>query len=155
MNDTIAAADDLTRLAGALRRIVQGLDSHSKLLESRVGLTASQLLCLQVLARQGSVPATRLAAAISLTPGTVSLVLDRLEAKGLIRRQRSDRDRRQFDLVITDAGRERLQAAPGVLPAVFVQRFAGLSASRQKRLTQSLDDLMMLMQPSKEPTRSA
>ena len=51
MNKPPATDDDLTRLAGALRRIVQGLDSHSKLLETRVGLTASQLLCLQVLAQ--------------------------------------------------------------------------------------------------------
>jgi DNA-binding MarR family transcriptional regulator len=155
MNKPPATDDDLTRLAGALRRIVQGLDSHSKLLETRVGLTASQLLCLQVLAQQGCQSASRLAAAVSLTPGTISLVLDRLEAKGLVQRLRSDRDRRQFDLVLTDAGRERLQIAPGVLPAVFVQRFATLSPSRQKRLAQSLDDLMALMQPSKEPTRTA
>lgn len=155
MNSVVTPNDELTRLASALRRIAQGLDSHSKLLEVRAGLTASQLLCLQVLAVQGSLPASRLAAAVSLTPGTISLVLDRLEAKGLVQRVRSPRDRRQFDLVLTDAGRRRMQEAPGVLPAIFVERFATLPPSRQQRLVQTLDDLTALMQPLKEPTRSA
>lgn len=146
------AATELTTVAADLRRLVQMLDSQSKLLEQCAGLTASQFLCLQVLAAQGPVSARQLSEAVSLTAGTVSLVLDRLEAKGDIERRRSEQDRRQSEVAITSSGRRRLAAAPGVLPQGFVDRFQALPASRRQALLGHLKDLVALMQPPPKET---
>jgi DNA-binding MarR family transcriptional regulator len=150
-----APPTELLTVTRALRRLTQALDTQSKQLESHAGMTASQWLCLQALA-QCSAPmsASEVAHWVSLTPGTISPVLDRLEAKGWVRRTRSALDRRRIDLEITDAGRLQWQESPGVLPEAGVSRFAALPRERRKALSQSLDDLTALLAPSKETTRS-
>jgi len=146
---------ELLTVTRALRRLTQALDTQSKLLEARAGMTASQWLCLQALA-QSSTPlsARELADWVSLTPGTISPVLDRLEAKAWVQRTRSAQDRRRVDLEITEQGRRQWQEAPGVLPNQGVTQFAALSRERRKLLAQSLEDLTALLAPLKEPTRN-
>jgi DNA-binding MarR family transcriptional regulator len=149
------APDHLTPLAAALRRLAQVMDSQSKLLESAAGLTASQWLCLQALAQAGAPLAARdLAEAVSLTPGTVSAVLDRLEAKGWVRRTRATDDRRRIDLEITPEGRTQWRRAPGVLPAEGVERFLSLSAGQQRSILKALDQLVETLSCHKESTRT-
>jgi DNA-binding MarR family transcriptional regulator len=145
---------ELLTVTRALRRLTQALDTQSKQLETRSGMTASQWLCLQALA-QSSTPlsARELADWVSLTPGTISPVLDRLEAKGWVRRTRSSEDRRRVDLDITEQGRSQWQGAPGVLPAQGVTQFAALGRDRRQALAQALDDLTALLAPIKETTR--
>lgn len=148
------ASDPLRSLATALRRLSQVMDSQSKLLESEAGLTASQWLCLQTLAQAGGPLAARdLAEAVSLTPGTVSAVLDRLEIKGWVRRTRATDDRRRIDLEITPEGLTRWRQAPGVLPADGVRRFLALPAGQQQDLLTSLDQLVGVLSTCKESTR--
>jgi DNA-binding MarR family transcriptional regulator len=148
------APDHLTPLAAALRRLAQVMDSQSKLLESEAGLTASQWLCLQALALAGAPLAARdLAESVSLTPGTVSAVLDRLEAKGWVRRTRATDDRRRIDLEITSEGRAQWRRAPVVLPADGAQRFLALPAARQREILKSLDQLVGVLSTCKESTR--
>ncbi|WP_052378675.1 MarR family winged helix-turn-helix transcriptional regulator [Polycyclovorans algicola] len=146
---------ELLTVTRALRRLTQALDSQSKQLETLSGMTASQWLCLQALAQSARpLSARELADWVSLTPGTISPVLDRLEIKGWVQRTRSVEDRRRIDLEITDTGRSQWQSAPGVLPTQGVAQFAALGRERRKALAQSLEDLTALLAPIKETTRT-
>jgi DNA-binding MarR family transcriptional regulator len=55
-------------------------------------------------------------------------LLDRLEAKGLCKRIRSETDRRVVNIALTDTGREVAQGIPGVLCTVLNQHLTGLNA---------------------------
>src|ERR1700691_628401 len=62
---------------------------------NRVGLSNSDMECLDFLILEGRVTAGRLAEVTGLTTGAITGVVDRLERAGLVRRERDDNDRRK------------------------------------------------------------
>src|SRR5216684_4394840 len=62
---------------------------------SRVGISSSDLECLDFLNLEGRVTAGRLAEVTGLTTGAITGVVDRLEKAGLVRRERDESDRRK------------------------------------------------------------
>ena len=60
---------------------------------NRVGLSSSDMECLDFLILEGRVTAGRLAEVTGLTTGAITGVVDRLEEAGLVRRERDDHDR--------------------------------------------------------------
>jgi DNA-binding MarR family transcriptional regulator len=61
----------------------------------RVGISSSDLECLDFLNLEGRVTAGRLAEVTGLTTGAITGVVDRLEKAGLVRRERDGHDRRK------------------------------------------------------------
>lgn len=59
------------------------------------------------------------ARALEITSGAATRMLDRLEAKGLLVRERSAEDRRVVNLALTERGREVAHRIPGVLADVL------------------------------------
>lgn len=68
-----------------------------------------------------------LARACQLDAGAMTRTLDRLEAKGLCRRVRSEADRRVVNIALTDAGKEAAGEIPAVLSRVQNAHLAGFS----------------------------
>lgn len=62
---------------------------------SRVGISSSDLECLDFLNLEGRVTAGRLAELTGLTTGAITGVVDRLEKAGFVRRERDEGDRRK------------------------------------------------------------
>jgi DNA-binding MarR family transcriptional regulator len=62
---------------------------------NRVGLSNSDMECLDFVILEGRVTAGRLAEVTGLTTGAITGVVDRLEKAGLVRRERDDNDRRK------------------------------------------------------------
>jgi DNA-binding MarR family transcriptional regulator len=122
----------------ALRRLQQAGEVHAKRLSRFGGLTPMQLLILQVLAGETRLTASALSGRVSLTAATLSGMLDRLEERGLLQRQRDDRDRRKQWLLLSEPGRALLQQAPSLLPPEFVERFAELPEWERHSLTAAL-----------------
>ncbi len=67
----------------------------------RLGISITDLHCLNVVERGGGVTAGRLAADSGLTTGAVTSVLDRLEKAGYARRVRDTDDRRKVNVEVT------------------------------------------------------
>jgi DNA-binding MarR family transcriptional regulator len=63
-----------------------------------------------------------------LDAGAMTRMLDRLEAKGLCTRSRSETDRRVVNIALTPAGSQAATEIPGVLCAVLNGHLSGLSA---------------------------
>jgi DNA-binding MarR family transcriptional regulator len=91
-------------IMAALRRL-RGRDTH------RPGeLSFAQFHLLFHLAGECELSTTKLATAADLAPGTTTQLLDGLEAKGLVERTRSEKDRRVVTCTLTDSGRELIAA---------------------------------------------
>ncbi len=134
------------QLIGALRRISQSLDSHSKFIEHSAGLTLPQLLLLEALRREPDpLTAGRLAQQVSLTQGTVTSILDRLEDRGLIHRGRAADDRRRVLVTLTPLGHAKLDSAPPLMHADFLRRFDALAETERDLLLQTLEQIAALM----------
>ncbi|MEZ5506760.1 MAG: MarR family transcriptional regulator [Gammaproteobacteria bacterium] len=129
----------------ALRRVIRATDLHSKRLSKVAGLTAPQLLILQTLRNKGDLPAGEIANDISLSQATVTTIMDRLESRNLITRQRSDPDKRKVIASITPAGLEILSHAPMPLQEHFVRKFSSLQEWEQTAIISSLQRVASMM----------
>ncbi|MBQ9493442.1 MAG: MarR family transcriptional regulator [Oscillibacter sp.] len=70
----------------------------------RIGLTYTQYITMMVLWEQRSVTAKELGQRLYLDSGTLTPLLKRMEAKGLLTRQRDPVDERSLRVTITKAG---------------------------------------------------
>lgn len=70
-----------------------------------LGLTYPQYLVMLVLWEQGDLPVKKLGEHLRLDSGTLSPLLKRLEAAGLVHRERSTRDERSVEVRLTEQGR--------------------------------------------------
>jgi DNA-binding MarR family transcriptional regulator len=86
-----------------------------------MGLTHPQYLVMLALWQHGPLSVKRLSELLQLDPGTLSPLVKRLEAAGLVRRDRDPRDERSLAIALTDAGRE-LRARAEQIPPGIVDR---------------------------------
>ncbi|MER7708436.1 MarR family transcriptional regulator [Kitasatospora sp. NPDC097605] len=99
-----------------------------------LGLTYPQYLVMLVLWEHGDLPVKRIGEYLRLDSGTLSPLLKRLEAAGLVRRERSPEDERSVTVSLTDEGsalRERAGRVPRRLLAATglpVEELAALRA---------------------------
>jgi DNA-binding MarR family transcriptional regulator len=133
----------------SIRKIIQMVDLHSRYLVKEVGLTGPQLTILNEVSRQGDISTGELARAISLSQATVTGILERLEKKQLIIRERCDRDRRKIIISVTHKCTELLSQAPPPLQESFVSSFHELENWEQLMILSSLQRLVALMDAKK------
>lgn len=130
----------------SLRRIFHAVDRHSRRLARLHGLTEPQAICLNAVNRAGELNPGQLARTISLSPPTVTGILDRLERRGLIKRERTARDKRQVVVYLTDNGRQLLENSPPPMQERFTRRLSELPVSRQRQIDRSLNEVVRLME---------
>lgn len=134
-----------TEVLISLRKIIRAIDLRSRRLMQEAGFTGPQLLVMQALARAEEITAGDLAKQVNLSQGTITSILDRLEKRELVKRIRSDTDRRRVFVSLTGEGRERLSVAPTLLQERFIQRFAELKEWEQHQMLASLQRLAEMM----------
>lgn len=79
----------------------------SQAVADRLGINATDLQCLNVLALTGPIPAGKLAQITGLTVGAITGVMDRLERVGYARRERDTNDRRRVIVRLVPESDER------------------------------------------------
>lgn len=129
----------------ALRRIIRATDLHSKRLGRSTGLTTPQLLVLQTVNKIPFATVNEVAKSISLSQATVSTILDRLEAKGLINRQRNSEDKRKVNLVLTEQAEKVVLSAPLPFQEAFSKRFDNLEEWEQHFILAALTKVASMM----------
>jgi DNA-binding MarR family transcriptional regulator len=96
-----------------------------------------EALVLLSFSQRGSLPMRMMGERLQLHPTSITNIVDRLEADGLVRRLRHPSDRRTTLVEITDAGRERLEpATAAVMDADF--GLVGLTEPDADRLSEVL-----------------
>jgi DNA-binding MarR family transcriptional regulator len=89
----------MEELEHAMRRSSAQGTMFGQTVANRVGLSNSDMDCLDFVILEGRVTAGRLAEVTGLTTGAITGVVDRLEQAGLVRRERDDNDRRKVFIV--------------------------------------------------------
>lgn len=98
------------------------------------GLTNAQWVPLLKLYMGRASTAAELARECELDAGSMTRLLDRLEAKALCRRIRSSEDRRVVNLELTEAGRAAAKDIPAILCRVQNAHLAGFSIEEWQTL---------------------
>jgi MarR family transcriptional regulator, organic hydroperoxide resistance regulator len=108
-----------------------------------LGLTHPQYLVLLALWQHGELSVRRLSELLMLEPATVSPLLKRLEAMGMLTRQRAAADERQLRVTLTEEGRALRARAELIPPAIAAQ--LGMGADEFGQLRAVLDRLIAAM----------
>ena len=146
-----ALAGKSADLLRAIRRIIRAVDVQSKRVTRAAGLTIPQIVILQTLRERGAMSTGGLAAEISLSPPTVTTVLDRLEGRGLVQRTRKLEDRRVVLTELTPQGRAVLAQAPPLMHDGFLAAYAGMAPQAQDNLVAALQTVADLMDAAPVP----
>ena len=130
----------------ALRQISRATASDSRKLAKGSGLSVSQLVTLQEIGRVGTISPSKLAEKVSLSRGTMTLMLRKLEAKSLISRTPDELDKRRYFVGLSDAGSAALAGAPTLLHEIFSGRFAKLESWEQAQIIAALERVAAMLE---------
>ena len=130
----------------SLRRIIRAIDQHSRRLSRKFNLTVPQLVCLRQLILSGPSTPGNLAAKVFLSQATVTGILDRLEARDLVKRERSSPDRRRVTVSLTDSGQRLATDMPWPLQERFASRLAAMPEEGQQVIDRVLRQIVDMME---------
>ena len=97
--------------------------------------TSAHFIVLMMLGCEGSITAAELAKRLSQDPGAMTRLLDRMEARGLIRRVRQQDDRRRVCIELTPQGARLLPVLERAGKVVVNRALRDFTAAEQRQLS--------------------
>lgn len=128
-----------------LRQIIRSADMQEKEISRSTGLTLPQLMTMQALRLTSPVTTGELAKEVSLTQATVTSILDRLEKKGLITRERGQDDKRKVWINLSPDGVELMKGAPTTQQDMFIRRFDDMQGWEQSMVVAALERVAFML----------
>ena len=103
------------------------------------GLTPFHWVVLCCLWQEDGLATSTIGERLQQVGGTLTGVLDRMEERGLVRRERDSRDRRIWLIWLTDAGKELEEILPPIAMEIREQAMAGMSQAEQELFSTLID----------------
>lgn len=128
-----------------LRVVFRAVQSHSKTVERQCGLSSAKLWMMWELFANPGLKVSELAKALTIHPSTCSNMLDQLEDRELVRRDRSRVDQRAVHLYLTEKGTNLLAKAPRPAQGTLSEALERLSDNHLLHLEEGLDQLIEAM----------
>jgi DNA-binding MarR family transcriptional regulator len=129
----------------ALRRILRVTELNSRNLARESDLTASQLLVMQHVTRNGKALPSAIARAVDLKQATVTVLVNQLQEAGLVTRRRDTEDRRRVWVELTEDGRGAIERSPDLLQNRFERAFGNLKEWEQAMIITSLERVAAML----------
>jgi len=89
-----------------MNKALQAIEKYVFGRVQQAGLGDSDFRVLEALLHKGPLPVNTIGPKVNLTPGSISVAVDRLYAKGLVTRVESAEDRRMRIVALTPSGKE-------------------------------------------------
>ena len=129
----------------SIRQVIRAIDLYSKKLSKETGLTSPQLLVLQAISQQDGVMVKEIAEQINLSSATITSILDRLEARELVIRERSTTDKRKVGISLTSKGVDIIKDSPTALQEHFIARFESMQEWEQSQMLATMQRIVSMM----------
>lgn len=130
----------------AFRRSIRSLDVYSSRLAASYFVTSPQLSCLSYIANHKAVTPSQLCVQMYLSPSTINGIIDRLEIKGLVVRERSDPDRRKVQLYATKAGESLAERTPALLQQRLAESIKHLPENERTNIADVMEQLAGILE---------
>ena len=130
---------------GQILQLVRVVQKGMQSIDDSHGLSGAQLLALWQISAQPGVRVAELAKALHVKPSTASNLLDKLEVRQLVRRERHGEDTRVVCLHLTQAGRKQMMDIPGPLHGRLRGALASMPAPLLANLRAGLASLLDLV----------
>ncbi|HET97855.1 MAG TPA: MarR family transcriptional regulator [Desulfurivibrio alkaliphilus] len=136
-----------------LRIIFRAIQAYSKGVERQCRVSATMLWALREIAAAGQMRISGVAKALAIHQSTASNLLDKLETRGLVARQRGGQreDQRVVIVALTPAGQELLTQAANLNHGPLAEALQRLSSAQLAELGRGLDQLVAVL-PAGNPT---
>lgn len=134
-----------------MRQVLSSVLNHADTQLAAHDLTYVQWLPLYKLVMNEGNTVVSLSRDLGIDPGAMTRSLDRLQTKGLVRRERSTEDRRVVHLTLTEEGRKVAQEVPAVLAGVLNGHLHGFSEDEWKLLLQFLHRMLANGEALRQP----
>jgi MarR family 2-MHQ and catechol resistance regulon transcriptional repressor len=128
--EKVQALDTYTKLLRATGSVKARIDAHQTVGD----LSDSQFGALEMLFHLGPLQQKAIGQKLLVSKSNVVAVIDKLEAQGLVERQRSTEDRRCIFVHLTDKGRDLIQELFPDHAAAIVEEMSCLTAAEQEEL---------------------
>lgn len=119
-------------------KAMRALTRYAKADLQTTGLCESDFQILEILLHKGPMPVNALGPKVDLTPGSISVAVDRLYEKGLVSRVESAEDRRVRTVALTKEGKDLIVPAFRRHAATMRKAFADLTPAQLAELESSL-----------------
>jgi len=137
---------DIYRMPGHLIRRLNQISTAlflERMAMAGLTLTPVQFAALSAIRAHPGIDQATVAGLVAYDRATLGKVIDKLDARGLVRREVSPRDRRARVLSLTSAGEELYRAARPHVEAIQPEMLAGLDADERATLLRLLDKAAM------------
>ena len=126
-SETQSIGDPVLQFLRLMWAVDHKLQSVSKRMTSRIGLTGPQRFAVRCIGRRPGLAAGELATLLHLDPGTVTGILKRLEDARMIAREQDASDGRRMRLTLTRAGRAIDRRSAGTVEGAIRRVLASAS----------------------------
>ncbi|MGY2765253.1 MarR family transcriptional regulator, 2-MHQ and catechol-resistance regulon repressor [Thermostichus sp. MS-CIW-26] len=140
----LAAREPFLGLLRDLARAYQAFENYAGVHIRQMGLTAPQFDVLVTLGNTPGMTMNVLAQKTLVTKGTLTGIVDRLEQKGLVRREVPPENRRCFKVVLTEAGEKLFEEIFPAHVAYLKERFQKLDPSEMAQIQAYLKKLQAI-----------
>lgn len=139
---------DSTEILIRLRQIMHTINTESKRIDKRYGVSIPQALCLKYLRNcpQFQTSQNELRAFMKLNSSTMNGIVERLEKKGLIARMPKMGDKRKVQIVLTAKGDQLINSIPPLLHDRLNKNLEKLDADSKKQMDTFFVQLAGLME---------
>lgn len=134
------------------RELFRVAQQHFQKVEAKCGVSGAQLWAMSELDGQPGLKISELARTLSIHLSTASNMLDKLEAKAFVRRERTSGDQRVVKVYLTAEGRRCLKRAPRPVQGVLPDALERMPRDAVRRLHR---DLTLLLELSSVRSRGA
>ena len=125
----------------SLRRIFKAIQDYSQEVSGSFGITGPQLWALKIVSQHPDLALGELSRKMYLHPSTVTGVIDRLEGKGYVVRDRDLADRRVVKVKLTPAGQDLAAKAPNPIQGKMIYGLMKLSENELNIIYESVKRL--------------
>ena len=140
-----ATTDERDRLVTRIAEGVGAVASHHRCITARhlhrAGISMAHLQVLWILAENGPLAISRLADLIGVALPNATGLIDRMEQRGLVTRERVPGDRRVVLIRTTDAGLDVVDTLDGWRVSMFEHLFAHFDARELERVEAAIEDV--------------
>jgi len=137
--------DHLKKILYLIRRLIHAGELYTKELNRKYQVSVPQLLCLLTLHENGSLPPSKIAKNMMVGSSTVTGIIDRLEQKGLVGRERNSPDRRMITISLTEIGKKLARKAPPPIQQEIIDGLKRLPKNEREKIIHGLEMLVNLI----------
>jgi MarR family transcriptional regulator, organic hydroperoxide resistance regulator len=136
----------ISEIMQSLRRIFKAIHNYSSEVSDKFGITGPQLWALNTVSNDEGLPLGELSRKMYLRPSTITGLVDRLEKRGYVVRDRDQRDRRVVKILMTPKGKALVKRSPNPIQGKMIYGLGSLNRGELRSIYDSIQKLVEIME---------